>query len=539
MSTDVKLRRCAVYTRKSSEEGLEQDFNSLQAQRESCEAFIASQRHEGWKLIPTAYDDGGISGGTMARPALQRLLSDIRSGKVDVIVVYKVDRMTRALADFAKMVEIFDAHGASFVAVTQQFNTTTSMGRLTLNVLLSFAQFEREVTGERIRDKIAASKAKGIWMGGGLPRGYRVENRKLIIVPEDAEVVRAVYCLYQSSSSIRDLSITLRKQGIRARSSDGKLGGWMSRGALYALLKNPIYAGLIAHKDKLYPGQHEAIIDRETWEAAQKKLKASAKCGGRPNRKTERSPLMGKLFDERGRPLTPSHANKQGRRYRYYESHSDDRDQDAFQGIRRSGWRLRAPDIEEQSRQIVRRMLEAQAEIAQAAMAVGLTPEEVNATLRQLPTDEADFLIWIQRVQLFSDRIKLTMALPARVPIVMNSETPMTLRRRGVEQRIVIPGQADKNFAPDAQMVQAVGRGLRYWTALNTDAECNAAGFARAEGVHSSDLSRFLPLAFLTPDIVEAIASGRQPVNWTAKKLQRLDALPLSWAEQRRILEFA
>jgi len=259
---NTSIRRCAVYTRKSSEDGLEQDFNSLQAQREACEAFIKSQASEGWRMIKTAYDDGGLSGGTMERPALQQLLTDIGEGLVDIIVVYKVDRLTRSLADFAKMVELFDARGVSFVAVTQQFNTTTSMGRLTLNVLLSFAQFEREVTGERIRDKIAASKKKGMWMGGVPPLGYDVRERRLVVNPEEAETVSYIYRRYLQLGSVRELSRELVDRGIvskvRVSQKGIRSGGCrFSRGALYELLSNPLHIGEIRHRLERYPGQHE------------------------------------------------------------------------------------------------------------------------------------------------------------------------------------------------------------------------------------------------------------------------------------------
>src|ERR1700719_3890711 len=271
------VRRCAVYTRKSSEEGLEQDFNSLHAQREACEAFVKSQAGEGWRLIKTAYDDGGLSGGTMERPALQRLLADTRSGLIDAVVVYKVDRLTRSLADFAKMVEVFDAQGVSFVAVTQQFNTTTSMGRLTLNVLLSFAQFEREVTGERIRDKIAASKRKGIWMGGCPSMGYDVRDRRLVVNQAEAATVQQIYQRYLKTGSVPKLKKELDRDGVvsvmRVSRKGNRSGGQsFSRGALYELLSNPIYIGEIRHKEERHPGQHEAILERKLWEKVQQRL---------------------------------------------------------------------------------------------------------------------------------------------------------------------------------------------------------------------------------------------------------------------------
>src|SRR5712671_1170425 len=296
------VQRCAVYTRKSSEEGLEQDFNSLQAQREACEAFIKSQAGEGWRLVKTAYDDGGISGGTMERPALQRLLSDIDEGRVDVVVVYKIDRLTRSLADFAKIVEIFDAKGVSFVSVTQQFNTTPSMGRLTLNVLLSFAQFEREVTGERIRDKIAASKRKGMWMGGVPPLGYEACDRKLTPIESEAETVRHIFQRYAELGSVRLLKAELEARGIRSKrwtSAAGRRWGGkpLARGALYLMLQNRIYRGEIVHKDQSYPGEHEPIIDEPLWEEVQAKLAANAVERTTGERTLSPSLLAGLLYD--------------------------------------------------------------------------------------------------------------------------------------------------------------------------------------------------------------------------------------------------
>ena len=323
----AKRMRCAIYTRKSSEEGLEQAFNSLDAQREACAAFILSQKHEGWTVLPTLYDDGGFSGGTMDRPALQRLLGDIGTGKVDVVVVYKIDRLTRSLFDFAKIVEAFDARGVSFVSVTQQFNTTTSMGRLTLNVLLSFAQFEREVIGERVRDKIAASKKKGMWMGGLPSLGYDVQNRKLVVNEEEALTVLHIFRRYVQLRSVRALQAELDAAGIRSKRrtlADGTpYGGQkLSRGALYLMLQNRIYRGEITHKGNAYPGEHPAIVDKPLWDQVQAILAEN-----RVNRATgsdakHPSLLVGLVFDENGERLTPSHAVKKGTRYRYYVSTS-------------------------------------------------------------------------------------------------------------------------------------------------------------------------------------------------------------------------
>src|SRR5271169_6836762 len=300
--TTRRSLRGAIYTRVSTDQGLEQDFNSLDAQREACEAYIKSQAHEGWRLVRDRYDDGGFSGGSMDRPALQKLLADVRAKRIDAIVVYKVDRLTRSLADFAKLVELFDANGVSFVSVTQSFNTTTSMGRLTLNVLLSFAQFEREVTGERIRDKIAASKRKGIWMGGVPPLGYDVRERRLVVNPAEAETVRHIYERYLELECVRQLSKELEQRGIKSKvrvSRNGiKSGGCrFSRGALYELLANPIYIGEVRHKQERHPGQHEAILSKELWERVQQRLNQNAARGRGTSNRSITSPLAGKLFD--------------------------------------------------------------------------------------------------------------------------------------------------------------------------------------------------------------------------------------------------
>src|SRR5665648_12313 len=319
--------RCAIYTRVSTDQGLEQDFNSLDAQYEASQAYIRSQAHAGWTPLRMKYDDGGFSGGNTDRPALQRLLEDVRAGKIDVIVVYKVDRLTRSLADFAKLVELFDTHKVSFVSVTQQFNTTTSMGRLTLNVLLSFAQFEREVAGERIRDKIAASKKKGMWMGGLPPLGYDVRDRKLIVNEEEAHTVLRIFRHYVELRSVRALKGEIDAAGIRSKHrtfADGTVYGGhkLSRGALYLMLPNRIYRGEITHKGNAYPGEHKAVVDKTLWDKVQAVLAEN-----RVDRATGAdakypSLLAGLAFDDSGERLTPTHAVKKGTRYRYYVSNS-------------------------------------------------------------------------------------------------------------------------------------------------------------------------------------------------------------------------
>ena len=317
--------RCAIYTRVSTEQGLEQEFNSLDNQREASEAYIKSQAHEGWRLIRDRYDDGGFSGGSMERPALQKLLDDVRARRIDVIVVYKVDRLTRSLADFAKLVELFDEHDVSFVSVTQSFNTTTSMGRLTLNMLLSFAQFEREVTGERIRDKIAASKKKGIWMGGVVPLGYRVENRALHVVEEHADFVRDLFRRYLEIGSVVRLKAVLDRgerplaHSNRRDGQERRAAGSISRGHIYKILSNPIYVGRLAIRDRSMKAFTPAIVDRETWDRVQAGW-PSMRRAEQASRQSSDALLAGKLFDDRGNRMSPSHATKGGRRWRYYVS---------------------------------------------------------------------------------------------------------------------------------------------------------------------------------------------------------------------------
>jgi site-specific DNA recombinase len=379
-----QIFRCAIYTRKSSDDGLEQEFNSLDAQREACEAYVTSQRHAGWIALPGMYDDGGLSGGTMERPALQRLLADTRAGKVQIIVVYKVDRLTRSLADFAKIVDVLDAHDASFVSVTQQFNTTTSMGRLTLNMLLSFAQFEREIAGERIRDKIAASKAKGMWMGGNVPLGYDVKDRKLIVNEAEAETVRLIFRRYAELGSVALLKAELDRLEVvskRRAGAGGVLSGGtrFSRGALYLMLQNRLYRGEVAHKDQIYPGQHDAIIAPELWQIVQEKLAANR--GERSLAVGAEAPslLAGLIADSDGNRMTPTHATKRGRRYRYYASASLlASERPRAQG----GMRVPAGDIEGLVRDRLRAFFSSRTDVGDALAPLDLDAHSLDTALR-------------------------------------------------------------------------------------------------------------------------------------------------------------
>jgi site-specific DNA recombinase len=549
------VRRCAVYTRKSSEEGLEQDFNSLHAQREACEAFIKSQTSEG-RLVKTAYDDGGLSGGTMERPALQRLLADINQGLIDVVVVYKVDRLTRSLADFAKMVEVFDARGVSFVAVTQQFNTTTSMGRLTLNVLLSFAQFEREVTGERIRDKIAASKQKGMWMGGQVSLGYDVHERRLAINQSEAETVREIFRRYLELGSVRLLMGDLNRRGIRskvrvAKNGNRSGGNPFFRGALYELLSNPIYVGEIRHKGIRHPGLHEPIVDRELWDKTQFLLRSRSARRAPTARKSATSPLTGRLFDESGRSLTPSHAAKGERRYRYYVSRRLIKGTADPTG---RGWRLPAPEIERTVAAAACNILNDQGAIATAVHASGLPAHrlpsiflEAEAWSKRLRSEvdaEAALKALVERVDLTDSSVRLALKIPISIADAEPSANadelsvarlvPIQIRRRGVEMRLVIEGSGASAARADLALLKAVARARRWSEDLITGRAQSVAEVAEREGVGARYVRRLLRLAFLAPEIVDAIAAGRQPPELTAEALAERIELPLLWTEQEQ-----
>ncbi|MEQ8371151.1 MAG: recombinase family protein, partial [Alphaproteobacteria bacterium] len=529
----------------SSEEGLEQDFNSLDAQREACAAYIRSQAGEGWKPVPTGYDDGGVSGGTMERPGLQQLLTDIRARRIDTVVVYKVDRLTRSLSDFARIVDVFDAHSVSFVSVTQQFNTTTSMGRLTLNMLLSFAQFEREVTGERIRDKIAASKAKGMWMGGYVPLGYEPDGRTLKINEAEAETVRTLFRLYLEHSNVRRVKEQADRLGLttkRRSGMDGRMRGGrpLSRGHIYKMLGNPLYAGHIAHKGKVYEGQHPAIINPEIWEAIQATLAGNTPSRSSTTRSTDSSPLMGKLFDEAGKPLTPSHAVKSGRRYRYYVSKrlidgtvAESRDQ--------SSWRLPAREIERIVAESVRGLLADQDALTRAARDSGMAANQVSALLDAVARWTGESLELVRRVDLAPDRLAFSLNLSPITnerDMVVRHAVPTRIRRRGVEMKLVLDGSSDSTTTLDPALIKAVARAHHWFDELVKGQSPSLKAIARREGYSDRYVTRMMPLAFFAPDIVEKILAGDAPEDLTAEWLIKHCDLPLDWQEQRTLLGF-
>jgi len=544
----TKIIRCAVYTRKSTEEGLEQDFNSLHAQREACEAFIKSQKHEGWQLIKTHYDDGGFSGGSMDRPALQQLMRDIEAGKVDVIVVYKVDRLSRSLHDFAKMVEVFDRHKVSFVSVTQQFNTTTSMGRLTLNVLLSFAQFEREVTGERIRDKIAASKKKGMWMGGVVPLGYDAKDRKLVINSAEAETVRFIFRRYLELGCVRLLRDELERLGVvgKIRNNGPHPGGAVySRGSLYYLLSNSIYIGQIDFKGVRHEGRHEPIIDLFLWQQVQAQLADNRSGAVRNRRQSEPCPLAGKLFDAAtGEVLIPTHISKKGRRYRYYVSQSLNAGQKSKVG---TGWRLPGQVIEETVHGIVRSMLADQnaiiSRLSNAAVSAVHIPHVLEQAKNAASHSEQLIEEYVRKISIASDHIEVELSLTKALPtelvssdVTMSIIKPMRIQRRSNEIRLVLDGN-NANAEIDTVLARSVAQAHVWAEELFSGKVSSLSQLAKRDNVSEGYLKKIMPLAFLTPDIVTSIMAGNQPAELSKQKMVGSE-LPLTWLAQRQVFGF-
>lgn len=544
----MKKIRCAIYTRKSSEEGLDQDFNSLDAQREACAAYIASQKHEGWVLLRDYYDDGGISGGTMDRPALQRLLNDIDEGLVDQIVVYKIDRLTRSLADFAKLVDHLDAAEASFVSVTQSFNTSTSMGRLTLNVLLSFAQFEREVTAERIRDKISASKKKGQWMGGSVPIGYEICGRSLKLNEKEAETIRTIYDLYQQYGNIRLVKNEMDKLGLRSKcrtitikpsvgeKHQKQIGDVpFSKGHIHFILTNPIYAGRIRHKDTVYDGQHPSIINPQTWDEVQLQLKADA----RKNRtqKTgavDQSKLLGKIFDENGERFTPSHSKKGKRRYRYYVSRhlirdgiknlSTDQSKSPGETNSKTNWRLPAKQFEDMiGAAIMDHLIKNQHKL----LTKDVSTEQIKSyleTIKSLAYDndgslqlKLSYFEMIKRIDLQAGSVTITLngeetATQLSIdPELINDDllifdTPFQHRKRGVESKFTIGSQIT-NY--DEILVKNLSQAHHFMEQLKSgkspDQIVQDYSFKSNTTITARRVLHLIKLACLAPDITDKI----------------------------------
>jgi DNA invertase Pin-like site-specific DNA recombinase len=519
----AKPVRCAIYTRVSTDQGLDQDFNSLDAQHGAAEAYIRSQTHAAWTLVRNRYDDGGFSGGSTDRPALQCLLADVRARKVDIIVVYKVDRLTRSLADFAKLVELFDGHGVSFVSVTQQFNTTTSMGRLTLNVLLSFAQFEREVTSERIRDKIGASKRKGLWVGGKTPLGYRAKDRKIVVVEKEAELVRAIFRGYLKFGSIDRLANDLKKREIVTTVKllkTGKTtgGNRFTRGPLSYLLRNRFYIGQVVYKGEILPGPQTGIVDIELFNAVQARLIEQQNNHTKTRAKSE-ALLIGRVFDDRGNLMSPSHTRKQGIKYRYYISRPllEGRTNEAG-----SVNRIPAAEIENIIGDAVRREIK---------------PKSI--------VQNRDLMTHVTRVEIQFDQmvVELKSSLeqqdgecePDRKVILIPWQKPPSKRRR----EIILPAcKNPSDIRPirtdaRARLVVAIARGRKWLDELATGAITGVDAIAARERCSVRRINMTISLAFLAPGLVKAAIEGRLP---RGIGIARLCDPPADWSDQYRKL---
>ncbi|MGE0769307.1 MAG: recombinase family protein [Hyphomicrobiaceae bacterium] len=523
-----KLLRCAIYTRKSTDHNLDLEFNSLDAQREACEAYIKSQAHEGWRLVPDRYDDGAFSGASLERPALQSLLDEVRGGRIDTIVVYKVDRLTRSLADFAKLVELFDRYGVSFVSVTQSFNTTSSMGRLTLNVLLSFAQFEREVIGERVRDKIAASKRKGLWVGGPVPLGYKSVDKKLVVVPEMADRVRMIFTRYAELGSLGLLAKELDRQGIRSLSGKTKtstrgIAMPISMAGVANLLRNPFYVGDVVYRDHVARGDHDPIIDRDLFDAAQRILDANAV--ERMNRlKGTRALLAGRLIDDRGNRMTPSHTNKNGARYRYYvsmailqkRSHqagsvsrvpAPEIETAVIDALRKRfvGDRDNGPDVRED--EMIDRHVEA-ITVKQGTLEIVLKSAE-----RHTPSDKN------KRRGKAADRNGADNEDGIGSVLKVVWSPPTTGNIKGVAHA---PSQA-AGIKPEYRdaLLLAIAKARRWVNDLAEGRVASLHDIAKAEGKVERHIRLLAPLAFVSPMIVRAIAAGESDRTLTVVGLAK------------------
>lgn len=545
-----KIIRCAIYTRKSSEEGLEQDFNSLDAQREACEAYIKSQQHEGWTLIDKHYSDGGFSGGTLERPAVKELFQDIKDGKVDIVVVYKVDRLTRSLMDFAKIVEIFDKHSASFVSITQQFNTTTSMGRLTLNVLLSFAQFEREVTGERIRDKIAASKKKGMWVGGTPPMGYLLKERKLVIEQTQAKKVRFIFQKYIELKNVDKLRLYLKSNEILTKN-----GNNFSKGSLYHLLSNKAYIGLITHKENTYQGEHEPIVEKEIWEEAEKILiqnRITKKSGI-----ASKSPslLAGKLFDDKGNYMSPSHSNTRNRKYRYYVS------QALIQGKKMEAGsvsKIPACEIEtfvskeielflKNTRQIQKYIEHLEIAEQKSFLSTAKCARYDNLLVKTLISkvivkkEQVEIVICKNQLLKVFGALSCDRALPEELKV--EAEEPIFISK-GIRisstasngSVLIISDNNETQSNPNPQLIKAIAKSF-YWNELLLSGKAKSSTNIQKMENHKdpSYIKKILKLRFLAPDIIESILNGTQRQDLNIQQLFTIKTP--NWTEQKIILK--
>lgn len=564
----LSQKRCAIYTRKSSEEGLEQSFNSLDAQREACESFIKSQQHEGWTILPTHYNDGGFTGGNTERPALQTLINDIETNNIDIIIVYKVDRLSRSLADFVKLIELFDKHDVSFVSVTQQFNTSSSMGRLTLNVLLSFAQFEREVTSERIRDKIAASKQKGMWMGGAVPLGYDIVEKKLVANNKEAKTVRHIYERYIYLGTVRKLKEELDAEGYISKQRENKQnkggGKPFSRGALFALLKNPLYIGKVAHQGKLFEGQHAAILEKQLWDAAQTLLINNRQNNKSRNSVKEPSLFAGLIFDDNNNPMSPSHSRKGDRHYRYYVSQAVLQYREVEAG---SVFRISAKIVEDA---VIKRLIEffqTTKELLEIFSHFKLNADKQKTLIHKAnkfiknwedltTSKKIDYInIIIQKIQVGCEGIDITLSRVGMCQCLLKEDPvnekskkqkndeyiiaiPAKLKRCSHETKLII-GEKYTNKTNSASLLaiqNALKKALIWNQVLITNQVSGMKALAKQENVTQRYIAHLIQLAFLAPDIMEAISKGDIPKTLTLSKLK--EGFSHDWNEQHKELGF-
>jgi site-specific DNA recombinase len=525
----INRLRCAIYTRVSTEHGLDQEFNSLDAQYDAASAYIKSQAHAGWSLLRSRYDDGGYSGGSTDRPNLQRLLDDIRSRKIDVIVVYKVDRLTRSLADFAKLVELFDKHGVSFVSVTQQFNTTTSMGRLTLNVLLSFAQFEREVTSERIRDKIAASKRKGLWVGGPLPLGYQMKDGKIAVVDDEAERVRLIFRRYIELGGVNALVRDLREQNIRSKSrllATGAIRGGVlfGRGSLFYLLRNRFYIGEVKYKDEILPGEQPAIMDRVLFDAVQQKLTDQWSTRSTIRNASDHL-LAGLLFDDANHRMVPTHATKAGIRYRYYVSlpllHGESKS--ATVG---SVSRVSAAGIEDSILKALNEHLIAQKEKPSSGSTQVGNRKFVQGHVARIDVNKDCLTIRLRSEdgeEIPDSATGLSLSIPWEKPPSRKSR--QILVPHGVAPNEVRPTRIERR----ARLVNAIARGRRWLDEIVSGSVMDVQQIAARQKCSVRQVNMTISLAFLAPDLVRAAVEGRLP---RGLGVERLRDAPVEWSQQ-------
>ena len=573
MKPDKPTKRCAIYTRVSDDEGLEQEFNSLDAQREAGEFHIKAQTHEGWIILPERYDDGGYSAKDLQRPAAQQLLKDIKDGKIDVVVVYKIDRMSRNMADFVDLMKLFEKHNVAFVSVTQSFNTETAMGKLILNILQSFAQFEREMTAERIRDKVAASKKKGMWMGGPPPLGYDVFERKLIINEKEAETIRFIFARFLEVGSITELMRELEAKGMMSKSyvsvkKKKKHGGTpIAKAAIYKILHNPLYIGMVQHKDQLYKGQHEAIVDRKTWDKVQRVIDGRNPHPAMRIPRTEAPSLLrGLLFDSNGYAMVTAAANKNNKTYRYYVSTKAARTSYSVCPMKTVSAHMVDDIVVDQVRRLLAqpewavRIARQDGDLTEHSVMVALKKFE-NLWDELFPAEQIRILnLLIQRIVIDPEKLQITMR-PTGVTSLLQElvsdatyidpapnaegyytvEIPISFKNRGGRKHITTPDGGDVAQARlphyDSSLIRAIVRGFELQEKMDAHSKLNSIQLGKMEKLDAAYVTKYIRMTQLAPDIVAAILNGRQPKTLTVSQLQR--PFPDLWHEQRQHFGFS